>query len=127
VKNALKKILIIEDEKNIIMTLKMMLTKAGYEVSFASNGLEGLNLAMETEPDLILLDLVLPKMNGYLVCEAIREKWDQKEMPILIMSAKTQNEDIDRAYRAGANTYVTKPFSKDDIMEQIQEYLSKEA
>ncbi len=124
---TLQKILVIEDEKNINMTLKMMLTKAGYEVFLATDGLEGLNLAMETAPDLILLDLILPKMNGYLVCEAIREKWDKKEMPILIMSAKTQKEDIDKAYQAGANTYITKPFSKDDILEQIKEYIPKEA
>ncbi|MFZ5969083.1 MAG: response regulator [Bacillota bacterium] len=122
----MKKILIVDDEKNIILTLKMYLQKSGYDIQVAANGIEAIDIAQEYLPDLIFLDIVLPKMNGYLVCEALRDEPTTKNIPIVFMSAKTQKEDIQKALAVGGNDYVVKPFTPEQIKEILDKYLKEE-
>ncbi|MBB6218138.1 CheY-like chemotaxis protein [Anaerosolibacter carboniphilus] len=121
----MKKILIVDDEKNIILTLKMYLKKNGYDIQVATNGIEALDIALEYMPDLVFLDIVLPKMNGYLVCEALKDEALTKNIPIIFMSAKTQTEDIEKALAVGGSDYITKPFTPDQIKEILDKYLKE--
>lgn len=121
----MKKILIIEDEKNIVISLKMFLEYMGFEVFTSDNGSDGLYLAKHEYPDLILLDLVLPKINGFDVCNLLKNSEKTKNIPIIIISARTSKEDIDKVISLGANSYITKPFSIDQIKKIIIEYLGE--
>jgi DNA-binding response OmpR family regulator len=122
----MKKVLIVEDEKNIVLSLKMFLTKAGFETESVANGIDAIRIAQDLVPDLILLDLILPGMNGYLVCEAIKQNQITKNIPVVIMSVKNQEEDISKAYFLGADDYIIKPFTIDQIKPIIEKFLEED-
>lgn len=121
----MKKILIVEDEKNIILPLKMYLLKQGYEVKVAIDGIEAIKLAQENMPDIIFLDILLPKMNGYLVCEVLKEEAETKNIPVIFMSAKTQEKDIKKAFKVGGEDYIVKPFIHQDIEKVLNKYFKE--
>ena len=102
------KILVVEDEERIRKVIKSFLEKKGYNVREACDGEEGLDIFYEWNPDLILLDIMMPKKDGYEVCRAVRE---EKSTPILMLTAKTQEEDEIRGLEIGADDYIRKPFS----------------
>ncbi len=116
--NDTKKILVIEDEKDIILGLKDAFEFEGFEVRAAETGEKGVDLATEMAPDLVILDLMLPGINGYQVCDRIRRL--DKAMPILILSARSQESDIIRGLEAGADDYVTKPFSVGELLARVR-------
>src|SRR5579872_5508064 len=101
-------VLIIEDDPALLRGLKDNFETQGYQVRTANNGRKGLDMLLKTPPDLVLLDLMLPSVNGYEICRAARGKL---EMPIIMLTAKGQEEDIVRGLELGADDYVTKPFS----------------
>ncbi len=113
-----KKILIIEDETDFVLGLKDAFSFEGYEVCSSSTGEEGVIKAADLHPDLIILDLMLPGMNGYMVCEQIRRR--DKSVPILILSARSQESDIIRGLESGADDYVTKPFSIGELLARVR-------
>lgn len=115
----MKKILIIDDEKNILLTLDIFLKKEKFKVLMATNGIDGIKIAQEEIPDLILLDIILPGMNGYLVCEALKETATTKDIPIIFISAKSQDKDIKKAFEVGATDYIIKPFTYKQISKII--------
>lgn len=119
----MKKILVIEDENNIRFSVTICLEQAGYIVVMAEDGLVGLQKALEVHPDLILLDLILPKMNGHLLCEALKNEEATRYIPVVIMSAKTEDDDIRKAKEAGADDYIIKPFTPSELRNRIKEYL----
>lgn len=114
------KILVIEDEIGISNFLKQGLEEEGYEVLTASNGQLGLELALEKKVNLILLDWMLPKMNGLEVCKAFRKK--NTEVPILFLTAKDTVQETIEGLKAGANDYIKKPFSFEELLERIKIY-----
>ena len=113
-----KKVLIIEDEQDIVLGLTDAFEFEGYRVVSAGNGREGGEMARELGPDLIILDLMLPDMNGYQVCEQLRAR--DKITPVLILSARSQENDIIRGLEAGADDYVTKPFSIGELLARVR-------
>lgn len=117
-----KKILIIEDEKPIVDILKFNLKKEGYSTIEAYDGEEGLNIALNQKPDLILLDVMLPKMDGFSVCRKIREKLST---PILMLTAKEEEVDKVLGLELGADDYITKPFSMRELMARVKANLRK--
>ena len=119
----MKTILIIEDENNIRLSVTICLEQTGYLVEAAEDGLVGLQKALELRPDIILLDLVLPKMNGHLLCEALKNEESTRYIPVIIMSAKTEDDDIRRAKEAGADDYIMKPFTPSELRNKLKEYL----
>jgi len=119
----MKTVLVIEDENNILKSIEFCMEQAGYSVVAAQDGLSGMQKALEIKPDLILLDLVLPKMNGYLVCEALKNEESTNSIPIVIMSAKAEEEDIEKARSHGANDYLVKPFTPDELRKKVKEKL----
>jgi DNA-binding response OmpR family regulator len=120
------KILIVDDEPDLVETIRFSLELEGYNVLVASNGEEGLNLARQEKPDLILLDLMLPKLDGYKVCRLLKFDERYKHIPILMLTAKTQEKDKILGKETGANEYITKPFDMDELMAKIKSYLSKQ-
>lgn len=118
----MQKIGIIEDEKNISDMIKYNLEKEGYEVYTAYDGLEGLNLVETEELDLLLLDIMLPNLDGLDICKKVRQKM---ETPIIIISAKADEFDKVLALELGADDYVTKPFSMREVMARIKARLRR--
>ena len=113
-----KKILVIEDEKNIVDILVFNLVREGYETLEAFDGQTGLQLALEQNPDLILLDLMLPKMNGFDVCKAIRAQ--NRSAPIIMLTAREEETDKVLGLELGADDYITKPFSMRELLARVK-------
>ena len=111
-----KKALVIEDDKNIAELLRLYLEKDGFEVSIASDGGQGLRLAGEVEPDVILLDIMLPVMDGWQVCKEIRRN---SQVPIIMLTAKGETFDKVSGLEMGADDYVTKPFEVKELIARI--------
>jgi DNA-binding response OmpR family regulator len=116
-------ILIIEDDPTILRVVKDNCASRGHQVITARDGEAGLDFALNGGPDLILLDLMLPKVNGYEICRAVRA--EKLEMPILMLTAKGQEEDIVRGLELGADDYITKPFSIRELMARVQAFLRR--
>lgn len=119
----MEKILIIEDEESILMALEDDLKIEGYEVSSAQDGLQGFSMAQEQGYDLIILDIMLPKMNGFDVCKQLRQKGMMT--PILILTAKSQEIDKVLGLELGADDYVTKPFSSRELLARVKAILRR--
>ena len=117
-----RKILIVDDEKNIVDIIAFNLKKEGYTVITAADGEEGVQKAMEENPDLILLDLMMPKMDGYEVCKKIREK---KNTPIIMLTAKSDERDELRGFDLGIDEYITKPFSPRILVARVEAVLRR--
>ena len=117
------KILIIEDEKEMARGLKDILEFEGYEAATAENGKEGLQAIGRKEPDCIILDLMLPDISGYEVCEQIRQK--KLNTPILMLTAKSQEYDKIRGFKVGADDYLTKPFSVGELLARVMALLRR--
>ena len=119
-----KKILIVDDEEDIAFSIARRLTAAGYEAICAEDGVEGLRRAQADKPDLILLDLMLPKMDGFKVCRLLKFDQRYKHIPIIIMSARGQQEDIALGRETGAEFYLTKPVESDTLLDKIRQFLN---
>ena len=119
----IKKILIVDDEQDIVETLKFMLEAQGYECYCAYDGETGLSMAKEIIPDLMILDVMMPKMNGYKISRLIKYDAKYKDIPILMITARSQEEDKLIGQETGANEYITKPFDLDEVIEKVKEYL----
>ncbi|KAF0108971.1 MAG: putative two-component response regulator receiver protein [Anaerolineaceae bacterium] len=119
------KILIAEDERDIRDLITFTLRFAGYEVVAASNGEEAVTLALQEIPDLILLDVRMPRMTGYEACAKIKENKKTKDIPIMFLSAKGQDNEIQAGLSAGAVEYLLKPFAPDQLTTRIQAILTQ--
>ena len=122
----MKKILIVDDEQDIVESLKFVLESTGYNCFTALNGEDGLKLAKELIPDLIILDVMMPKINGYKISRLLKFDNKYKNIPILMITARSQEEDKLIGEETGADEYITKPFDLDDVLRLVEKYLSKE-
>ncbi|OGW69141.1 MAG: hypothetical protein A2036_00245 [Omnitrophica bacterium GWA2_50_21] len=120
-----KKILIVDDEPDLVHMISNRLKASGYEVLSALDGQAGLELAKTTRPDLIILDLMLPRMDGYKVCSYIKKDSRYSKIPILLFSAKAQEEDIKMGEEAGADAYIVKPFEAQALLDKIKTLLAE--
>lgn len=120
-----EKILVIDDEMNIVELLKYNLVAGGYKVSYALNGKDGLRLAVENKPDLILLDIMLPEMDGFDVCKEMKKSRDTSNIPIIMLTAKGDEFDKILGLELGADDYITKPFSVRELMARIKVVLRR--
>jgi DNA-binding response OmpR family regulator len=121
------RVLVVDDEPDLIRILEFGLKAAGYHVETASDGQEGLKKARELKPDIILLDLMLPKLDGYKVCRLLKFDERYKHIPIMILSARTQEGDQNLAHEMGANRFLTKPYEFAEILQHIQALLKQSA
>lgn len=117
------RILLVDDEEDILTVLKTRLEKNDYEVSTAQDGLEALNKVRKEKPDLIILDIMLPKMDGFKVCSHLKLDSSFKDIPIIMFTAKTQSQDVMLSQQIGADAYIVKPFEPKVLFGKIQELL----
>ena len=120
------RILIAEDERDIRDLIAFTLRFAGHEVIAAANGEEALNMALETIPDLILLDVRMPRMTGYEACRQIKAEDKTSNIPVVFLSAKGQESEVQTGLDAGAAEYILKPFSPDNLTERIRAILRQD-
>ena len=119
----MKKILIVDDEQDIVESLKFVLEVSGFVCYTAFNGEDGLRLAKEIMPDLIILDVMMPKINGYKISRLLKYDNKYKDIPILMITARSQDEDKLIGEETGADEYITKPFQVDYVLEKVKSYL----
>ena len=119
----MKKILIVDDEPNIVMSLEYTFKKNNYEVFIARDGQEALDILKTNFPDVIILDIMMPMVDGFATLEQIRKDDNLKHTKVLFLSAKNKAIDIEKGLALGADTYMTKPFSIKKVVEQISDLL----
>lgn len=117
------RILIVEDEEDMLEMYGIRLGKEGYEVLTASDGEKGLRLAREGKPGLILLDLMLPKLDGFRVCRLLKFDRRFKHIPVIMLTAKAEEKDRELGMSVGADDFITKPFEWDELSKKIQKFL----
>ena len=120
----MRKILIADDEHKIVMTLEYTFRKNGYEVFIARDGSEVLELLKEEIPDVILLDVMMPNVDGYTTIQEIKKQEKLKNCKVVFLSAKTNPADIEKGLSLGADAYVTKPYSIKKLVQQVEELLA---
>jgi DNA-binding response OmpR family regulator len=120
-----KKILIADDEPNIVASLEFLMTQAGYEIRVANNGDDALAAVSSFAPDLILLDVMMPRMSGYDLCQKIRENPEWQGIRIVMLSAKGREIEVTKGMAVGADAYVTKPFSTKDLIAKVRELVGE--
>lgn len=114
-----KRVLLVEDEPNIIESLTFLLERAGFEISVETNGRQGLEAALESQPDVLVLDVMLPELDGYEILRRLRADDRGTSLPILMLTAKGQREDRETALECGADLFLTKPFANSDIVSAV--------
>ena len=114
-----KRILIVDDEPNIVISLKFLLERAGFNVDVETNGKQAMELVAADPPDVLVLDVMLPDMDGFEILRRIRSSVGLKDLPVLMLTAKGQREDRSNAIEFGANKFITKPFANDEVVEAI--------
>jgi DNA-binding response OmpR family regulator len=122
-----QKILIADDEPSIVAALRFLLQSEGYEVHVARDGEEALKLLDECNPDLVLLDVMMPVRSGYEICQRIRGRADRRQVKIIMLSAKGRDAEVEKGLEFGADVYVTKPFSTRELKATIKGLLGREA
>ncbi len=119
------KILVVDDEPNIVLSLEFLMKQAGFQVRTASDGEAGLAAITAEQPDLVLLDVMMPRKNGYEVCQAIRANPDWKAIRIIMLTAKGREVEREKGLALGADDYITKPFSTQEVVERVRELLAE--
>ena len=119
-----KRILIVDDEPNIVVSLEYLMKREGFDTSVAVDGEEALRAVAEQAPDLVILDVMLPKLNGFEVCRRLRAEERWRGTRILMLTAKGRDTEVEKGLGLGADAYVTKPFSTKDLVAQIHALLA---
>lgn len=120
----MKKILIVDDEPNIVMTLEYTFKKSNYEVFIARDGQEALDILKTNFPDVIILDIMMPMVDGFATLEQIRKDANLQHTKVMFLSAKNKESDIEKGLALGADAYLTKPFSIKKVVEKVEELLA---
>jgi len=118
-----KNVLIVDDEPNIVLSLKFLLAQEGHEVRTAGSGEEALRALAERLPDLVILDVMMPRPDGFEVCQTIRANPAWREIPVIMLTAKGRDVEIQKGLAMGADDYITKPFATKDLIAKVQAIL----
>ena len=122
---AKRKILLVEDEPNVIELMTIFLSRRGYEVANVIEGTEVLDKVRSLKPDMIILDIMIPKLNGFEVCSRLKSDPELRNIPVMILSALVQKNEIEMGIRMGADMYMTKPFQNSELISNIEKLISK--
>ncbi|MCA9731220.1 MAG: response regulator [Deferribacteres bacterium] len=120
-----QKVLIVDDEPSIVLSLEFLMQQKGYDLKIARTGDEALQFIDEFQPDLVLLDVMLPNKNGFEICQYVRSKPEFTSMKIILLTAKGRKQDIEKGLAIGADAYITKPFATRDLVQTVQNMLKK--
>ena len=121
-----KEILIVDDETSIVIPIQFLMEQQGYSVLVAENGEDALDAIYKYKPDLILLDIMLPRIDGYEVCEIVRLNPDYRDIKIIFLTAKGREVEIAKGLALGANAYITKPFSNTELVAKVKALLNND-
>ncbi len=119
-----KRVLIADDEPNIVISLEFLLQQAGYQVQVAHDGQEAWEAIRREPPDLVLLDVMMPRLSGYDLCQKIRENPAWQSMRILMLTAKGREVEVSKGLALGADAYISKPFSTQELLARVRELLA---
>ena len=119
-----KYVLIVDDAPNIVLSLEFLMKKEGYDVRSVSNGEEAMEAIAEKVPDLVLLDVMMPRKDGYEVCQELRAKTDWNDIKIIMLTAKGRDVEREKGLALGANDYVTKPFATQELVRKVKTLLA---
>ena len=119
------RVLVADDERDILELVAFRLERSGYEIVRANDGEEALRLALEQRPDLAVLDVMMPSLNGYDVTRELRRNEETRTMPVILLTARAQEADITRGFEAGADDYLKKPFSPQELGARVQAMLGR--
>jgi DNA-binding response OmpR family regulator len=119
------RILVADDDPDILNLVRVRLKQAGYETLGASDGEEALRLALEHRPALCILDVVMPKRNGFEVLEALRRTERTADLPVMLLTATVEEREMARGFESGADAYLTKPFSPSDLLDRVRTLLAR--
>jgi DNA-binding response OmpR family regulator len=122
---AKRKVLVVDDEPSIAKILRKQLEVAGFDVTVAVDGEDGLAKVRDWKPELVLLDVMLPKLNGHEVCKALKADPELARIPVIMLTAKTQRQDQDLAQRQGADAFLTKPFQLAELLAKVKGLLGQ--
>ncbi|OYU97335.1 MAG: response regulator [Bacteroidetes bacterium B1(2017)] len=123
--NKQRKILLADDEPNILLSLDFLMRKVGYEVFIARNGSEAIEIIRSQKLDIAVLDIMMPDIDGYQICEFIKSHASYKSCKVLFLSAKSKESEIEKGLKMGADAYMTKPFSTRSLLVKVQELLGE--
>ena len=118
-------VLVVDDEPMARTLLRLMLVRAGFEVLEAEDGFDALDQIKQRLPDVMILDVMMPGMDGFAVCETLRNDDNTAELPVIMLSAKTDLDSVNRGLRAGATKYLTKPVSPEDLTRNVRDVLGE--
>ncbi len=118
-------VLVVDDEPNIVLSLKFLISQQGYEVRTAGSGKEALKALAEQVPDLVLLDIMMPRPDGYEVCQKIRATPEWKDIPVIMLTAKGRDVEKQKGFAMGADDYITKPFSTQELVVKVREMIEE--
>ncbi len=118
-----KKVLVVDDDPNLIKALTVLLKKEGYDIDTATDGEEAIEKVQEVSPKVMFLDIMMPKKDGFEVCQEVKGSPDTSDTYIIMLSAKAQEEDVKKGIDVGADEYITKPYSIKQILEKVQDLM----
>jgi CheY-like chemotaxis protein len=120
-----KKILLVDDSNTILMVERMMLMKGPYDIVTASNGEEAIVKAVTEKPDLILMDVIMPKMDGFEAVRQIRQHHDTRDTPVIMVTTRSESQNVENGFESGCNDYVTKPINSTELLSKLRSYLGE--
>ena len=123
--NGRRTILVADDEEDLRELVTYRLTRSGYKVIGAGDGLQALELAAERTPDLMVLDVMMPKLDGYELTRRVRAEAALRSIPVILLTARSQESDIDRGFEVGADDYLKKPFNPDELVARVRAVLGR--
>ena len=118
-----KKILLVDDSSTVLLMEKMILSKSPYELVTASDGQDGYDKALSEKPDLILLDVVMPRMDGFEVCRRLRERNEMRGVPVIMVTTRGELTSVETGYQSGCTDYITKPINGLELLSKVKSYL----
>ncbi len=118
-----KKILLVDDSSTVLLMEKMILSKSPYDLVTASDGQEGFDKAVTEKPDLILLDVVMPKMDGFEVCRRLRARDEMRRVPVIMVTTRGELKSVETGYQSGCTDYITKPINGLELLSKVKSYL----
>jgi DNA-binding response OmpR family regulator len=119
IKRRIRNILVVDDDRTQVVLLEKCLKKSGYDVTAVTEAAEGLEIAMTKEPDLIILDVMMPIINGFNFCRLLKQEKDRKEIPVILLTSRSQLKDIEIGLEMGAEAYLVKPLNTAELLKTI--------
>lgn len=122
---AKKKILLVDDSNTVLLMERMMLSDGRYDLLLAHNGREAVEVALRERPDLVFMDVVMPEMNGFEACKALRAREETRATPVIMVTTRGEPHNVEAGYEAGCSEYITKPFNSVELVAKLRNYLGE--